>query len=66
MNPYDKCAANKTINGKKCTIQWYVDDNTVTHVSEYVITGVINIKKKWFGELVVFFEEKKIFLGMDI
>ena len=27
LNPYDKCVANKTINGKQCTIAWYVDDN---------------------------------------
>ena len=25
INPYDKCVANKIINGKQCTIVWYVD-----------------------------------------
>ena len=29
INPYDKCVANKMINGKQCTIGWYVDDNKI-------------------------------------
>ena len=53
MNPYEKCTANKIINGKYCTIQWYMDNNKVTHDSEDVITGVIDITKKHFGELGV-------------
>ena len=43
MNPNEKCTTNKMINGKYCTIQWYVDDNKVTHVSEDVIIAVIDI-----------------------
>lgn len=31
LNPYDKCVANKTINGKQCTIAFYVDDNKISH-----------------------------------
>ena len=26
INPNDPCVANKTVNGKQCTIIWYVDD----------------------------------------
>ena len=26
LNEYDPCVANKMINGKQCTIIWYVDD----------------------------------------
>jgi Reverse transcriptase (RNA-dependent DNA polymerase) len=26
LNPYDSCVANKTINGKQCTVLWHVDD----------------------------------------
>ena len=66
FNPYDKCTANKTINGKKCTIQWHVDDNKVTHISEPVITGVIDITKKSFGELVVSCTKKYVFLVLYI
>ena len=43
LNTYEKCTANKITNGKYCTIQWYVDDNKVTHVSEDVIIAVIDI-----------------------
>ena len=32
LNPYDMCVADKTINGKQCTIAWYVDDNRIFHV----------------------------------
>ena len=66
FNPYGKCTANKMINGKQCTIQWYADDNKVTHVSEDVITRVIDITKKSFGELVVSRGNKYTFLDMDI
>ena len=65
LDTYYKCTANKTINDKQCTIQWYVDDNKVTHVSEYVITGVINIMKKQYGEFVVSHGKKHAFLRMN-
>ena len=31
INPYDRCVANKNINGSLCTVVWYVDDNKVSH-----------------------------------
>ena len=66
MNPYDKCTANKIINGKQCTIQWYVEKNKVTHVSEDVITGVIDSTKKTFEDLAVSHGKKHTFLVMEI
>ena len=65
IEPYDKCTSNKMINDKQCTIKWYVEYNKVTHVSEYVITGVIDITKKRFGELFTSLGKKHTFLGMD-
>ena len=62
LNPYDKCTANKIINDKHCTIQWYVDDNKVTYFSEDMITGVVNFTKKSFGELVVSCGKKLLIL----
>ena len=41
LNPYDACVANKTINGKQCTIVWYVDDNKISHVDANVVTEII-------------------------
>jgi len=29
INPYDRCVANKMINGRQCTIVFYVDNNKV-------------------------------------
>ena len=43
-----------------------MDDNKVTHVSEYGITGVIDITKKKIGDLVVSRGKKHSFLGMEI
>ena len=54
------------INCKQCAIQRYVEDNKVTHAIEDGITGVIDITKKHFGELVVSFRKKHTSLGIDI
>ena len=34
LNEYDQCMANKTINGKQCTIIWHVDDLKISHVEK--------------------------------
>ena len=41
LNPYDHCVANKTINGKQCTIAFYVDDNLASHADQSVLDEVI-------------------------
>jgi len=33
INPYDRCIVNKVIDGKQCTIAWYVDANKASHDS---------------------------------
>jgi len=50
LNNYDKCVANKTINGKQCTIIWHVDDLKISHVEKKVVHHVINNLNKKFGE----------------
>ena len=42
LNPYDTCVANNNINGKKCTIHWYVDNNKVSRVEQEVIDDFIS------------------------
>ena len=32
LNPVEPCMANAMIEGKQCTIGWYVDDNKISHV----------------------------------
>ena len=66
INPYDKCVANKIINGKQCTIVWYVDDNKISHEDPNVVTEVIELMKSHFGDLTVTRGNKYRFLGMNI
>ena len=49
FNPYDVCIANSTINGKQCTISWYVDDNKVLHIDEEVNTKIIETISEHVG-----------------
>ena len=66
LNPYDKCVANKIINGKQCTIAWYVDDNKISHVDSRVVTGIIKAIEKRFGKMSVTRGKVHVFLGMNI
>ena len=58
--------ANNIIEGKQCTIAWYVDDNKLSHKNSYVISDIINEVKKHFGELSIVRDNKHAFLGVNI
>jgi len=66
LNPMDKCVANKMINGKQCTVAWYVDDNKISHEDPEVVTDVINKIEERFGKMTVTRGKEHIFLGMNI
>ena len=66
LNPYDKCVANKVINGKQCTVVFYVDYNKVSHVDSTVVTQVLDQIASHFGELSATRGTKHDFLGMNI
>jgi hypothetical protein len=66
INPYDKCVANMMVNGKQCTIAWYVDDNKVSHMDPSVVTKVIEKVEEHFGKMTVTRGKKHCFLGMNI
>ena len=51
INPYDRCVAKKIIEGTKCTMAWYADDNKMSHKNPAVISDIINIVKEDFGDL---------------
>ena len=34
VTPYDRCVANKNINGKEMTVVWHVDDLKASHAKE--------------------------------
>ncbi len=66
INPYDRCVANKVINGKQCTIAWYVDNNILSHVETSVVDSVIDTIEGYFPGLVVERVKDLNFLGMEI
>ena len=66
LNPYNKCVANKMINGKQYTITWYVDDNKISHVDEYVVTKILEAIKVHFGDLVIYRGNEHNLLGVKI
>ena len=66
LNKYDTCVANKMINGKQCTIVWYVDDNKISHVESKVVDQTILAIEKKFGKMTVKRSKEHEFVGMDI
>jgi hypothetical protein len=42
LNPYDRCVANTTVNGKQITICFHVDDCKISHVSTKVVDELID------------------------
>jgi hypothetical protein len=53
INPYDFCVANKTINGKQCTVVWHVDDLKISHVDPHVVTTVLGLLDGRYGQEIV-------------
>ena len=51
MNDYDRYVVNKMINGKQCTITWYVDDVKVSHEDSEVVSNIIKILESKFEAL---------------
>ena len=66
LNPYDPCIANATIDGKQCTICWYVDDTKISHVNAHVVTKILEKIEKRFNKLTITRGLKHEFLGMNI
>ena len=59
------CVANKMIDGKQCTIIWWVDDNCINHVSDGVLDMVIGAIEAKFGKKLTRGNEH-VFLGMNL
>jgi hypothetical protein len=69
LNKYDKCVANKMINGQQCTIIWHVDDLKVSHRDPNVVEEIIkSISDKYGKEDPVTVNRGKVheYLGMKI
>ena len=66
LNPYDPCVANKLVDGKQCTICWYVDDTKISHKDSKVVDWVISDLEQDFGTMTVTRGNKHTFVGIDI
>ena len=65
LNPYDKCVANKTVNGKQCTIVWYVDDLKISHMEHAVNMEIIDKLREHFGDLKATTGDSHTYLGVN-
>lgn len=66
INPLDNCVANKMIDGKQCTICWYVDDLKISHVNNKVVTTIIKLVEARFGKMNVVRGKHHVYIGVDI
>jgi len=66
VNPYGMCVANAMIEGKQCTITWYVDDTKISHKNPKVVDVIIEKIEAKFGKMKVVRVLIHEFLGMDI
>jgi len=66
LNDYDKCVANKMVNGKQLTIAWHVDDCIASHMEKTVLDEFGKIMIKEFGEMTITTGNEHNFLGMKI
>ena len=65
LNPYDPCISNRIINGKQCTIAWYVDDTKI-YVDPEVVMSVVSTIEQRFDKMTVTQGKEHTFLGMNI
>ena len=54
------------IQGKQCTIVWYVDDLKISHVRRTVVDNVISTIEKKYGKMTVTRGKKHTYVGIDI
>ena len=66
LNPYGKCVTNKMINGKQCTMAWWVDDSFLTNLSAMVLDRIIERIKLKFSKMAVTKGDKHTTLGMKL
>ena len=54
------------IEGTRCVIAWYVDDNKISHKNPQVVDDIIAAIEKRHGKMKVCRGKKHVFVGMDI
>ena len=66
LNHYAPFIADKTINGKQCTIFWHVDDSKISHEDPKVVSEVIMAIHTRVRDKNVHRGKKHTFLGIDM
>jgi hypothetical protein len=54
------------IEGKQCTIAWYVDDTKISHVNPNVVSIIIGKIEAVFDRMTVTRGKEHTFLGMHV
>ena len=66
VNPYDPCVVNKTINGKQCTVCFYVDDLKISHKDPEVVEEVLKGLESKYGKMGTVRGKDHTYVGMRI
>jgi len=69
LNPFDKCVANKDIEGIQFTVIWHVDDLKISDVSKEVVEDILkklNDKSEKESPLTICRGKVLEYLGMKI
>ena len=69
INPYDWCVANKTVNGKKMTVVWHVDNLNISHKNGDTVDALIIKLSKKYGtgaELTIYRGKVYEYLGIKL
>ena len=66
FNPYNLCVVNKTIDGKQCTIAWYVDNLKISHVESKLVNNIISISESHYGAMTITRGNKYVYICIDI
>ena len=69
VNPYDWCVANKTVDGKQCTVTWHVDDLKISCVDRKPIDELVEQLNQRYGkfkQLTINDSKVHDYLGMTL
>lgn len=65
INPYDRCVANKRVDGSQLTVVWHVDDLKISHKRHSQVTAFIKWLSTKYTSLTIHRGKLHDYLGMD-
>jgi hypothetical protein len=66
LNPYEPGMVNCVIEGKQCTIEWYVDSKTISLVDPKVVTTIIKKIESVVDKMTVTRGTEHSFSGLKV